>query len=253
MGIRQTKLHGDTTTTTTTTKGKVKHRVIYAVRNMSNYSRKIDVSVEQIRAIYGQLLESLEEHTRESLPSDSNNDNNDQQIKDLQIYLQEYLLSVMEMSSGSLNIVNLSDDNDKGMTEIINDQQQKYVEKFDIDLNEQVRQRYQEWEDLTVKVSQLRRDGPERINEMYQTESNDMLKGIDERINKQLNQVELPSNDKATTIEPPISETRLRDTISEYQNVLTDLYTTKEQIPDTRATITKLKTLLTFLQQDQAS
>lgn len=252
MGIRQTKLHGDTTTTTTTTKGKVKHRVIYAVRNMSNYSRKIDVSVEQIRAIYGQLLESLEEHTRESLPSDSNNDNNDQQIKDLQIYLQEYLLSVMEMSSGSLNIVNLSDDNDKGMTEIINDQQQKYVEKFDIELNEQVRQRYQEWEDLTVKVSQLRRDGTERINEMYQIESNDMLKGIDERINKQLNQTNSISDETITT-ESGISETKVKETISEYENVLNDLYTTKEQIPDTRAAITKLKTLLTFLQQDQTN
>ena len=217
---------------------------------MSNYSRKIDVSVEQIRAIYGQLLESLDEHTKESLPSGSNNE---QQMKELQIYLQEYLLNVMEMSSGSLNIVNLSDDtNDKGMTEIINDQQQKYVEKFDIELNEQVRQRYQEWEDLTVKVSQLRRDGTERINEMYQIESNDMLKGIDERINKQLNQTDSISDETITT-ESGITETKLKETISEYQNVLNDLYTTKEQIPDTRATITKLKTLLTFLEQDQTN
>lgn len=221
---------------------------------MSNYNRKIDVSVEQIRAIYGQLLESLQEHVNESLPELSNND---QQKKELQIYLQEYLLNVMEMSSGSLNVVNLNENendnntNSNEMTNIINDQQQKYVEKFDIELNEQVRQRYQEWEDLTVKVSQLRRDGPERINEMYQIESNDMIKDIDERINKQLNQKS--NNDNNTNQTNAVnSDTKLNETIiSEYQNILTNLYTTKEQLPDTRATITKLKTLLTFLQQDQ--
>lgn len=229
---------------------------------MSNYNRKIDVSVEQIRAIYGQLLESLQEHVNESLPELSNSD---QQKKELQIYLQEYLLNVMEMSSGSLNVVNLNlneNENDNNtnsneMTNIINDQQQKYVEKFDIELNEQVRQRYQEWEDLTVKVSQLRRDGPERINEMYQIESNDMIKDIDERINKQLNQKESQqsNNDNNTHKTNTVnSDTKLNKTIiSEYQNILTNLYTTKEQLPDTRATITKLKTLLTFLQQDQIS
>ncbi|KAG0669281.1 hypothetical protein C6P45_003932 [Maudiozyma exigua] len=221
---------------------------------MSNYNRKIDVSVEQIRAIYGQLLESLQEHANESLPELSNND---QQKKELQIYIQEYLLNVMEMSSGSLNVVNLNENennyNNNEMTNIINDQQQKYVEKFDIELNEKVRQRYQEWEDLTVKVSQLRRDGPEKINEMYQLESKDMIKDIDERINKQLNQIESQSNDNTTT-KTALSDTILNETIiSEYQNILTDLYTTKEQLPDTRATITKLKTLLTFLQQDQRS
>lgn len=225
---------------------------------MSNYNRKIDVSVEQIRAIYGQLLESLQEHVNESLPELSNSD---QQKKELQIYLQEYLLNVMEMSSGSLNVVNLNENendnntNSNEMTNIINDQQQKYVEKFDIELNEQVRQRYQEWEDLTVKVSQLRRDGPERINEMYQIESNDMIKDIDERINKQLNQKESQqsNNDNNTHKTNTVnSDTKLNKTIiSEYQNILTNLYTTKEQLPDTRATITKLKTLLTFLQQDQ--
>ncbi|CAB4255373.1 similar to Saccharomyces cerevisiae YPL233W NSL1 Essential component of the MIND kinetochore complex (Mtw1p Including Nnf1p-Nsl1p-Dsn1p) [Maudiozyma barnettii] len=243
---------------------------------MSSYSKKVDVSVEQIRAIYGQLLESLQEQVSESLPSDTTTTttnaegSSNKTIKEIQIYLQEYLLRVMEMSSGSLNIVNLENSNNNDMNGMLTDTQQKYVEPFDIELNEEVRQKYQEWEDLTVKVSQLRRDGPQTINTMYQTETTTMLESLDARIHDTLNSSSNDdnnnnnnnnnndnndnNNDNDNTTPNTLTQNDLNNKtiLKDYGEILTDLHSTKEQIPDTRASLSKLKTLLAFLQQDQA-
>ncbi|SMN21544.1 similar to Saccharomyces cerevisiae YPL233W NSL1 Essential component of the MIND kinetochore complex (Mtw1p Including Nnf1p-Nsl1p-Dsn1p) [Maudiozyma saulgeensis] len=223
---------------------------------MSNYSKKVDVSVEQIRAIYGQLLESLQEQVLESLPNNNSiNDNisSNKSLKEIQIYIQEYLLRVMEMSSGSLNIVNLDDNsnNDNDMSGMLTDTQQKYVEPFDIELNEQVRQKYQEWEDLTVKVAHLRRDGPETINKVYQTGATSMLDSLDARIHETLNNSNNEDNKKNIDAPSQNDLNRAIKPLNDYGEILTDLHSTKEQIPNTRADLAKIKTLLAFLQQDQ--
>lgn len=218
----------------------------------SNYSKKIDVSVEQIRAIYGQLLEAMREKAQKSLPHGLSEkpQNNDALQRALQMYLQEYLVRVMDMSSNSLNIVNIDQTNEQGKTtnisELLARTHDKYVEPFDQELNEEVRQKYQEWEDLTVKVSQLRRDGPQKVNELYNNSKENFFKDLDSKINDLSTESQEPNTQVS-----PIEKTHIAEVFDSYEKILSQLSSTKDQIPETRADINQLRILLSFLKQEE--
>lgn len=89
--------------------------------------------------------------------------------REVQIQLQEFLLSAMTMASKSLEVVN-ADTVGKTVKQLIMESQEKYMEPFDLDLNEQVRKMYQEWEDETVKVAQLRQTGPAKSTKFTTTQ-----------------------------------------------------------------------------------
>ncbi|GMM55901.1 MIND complex subunit [Maudiozyma humilis] len=199
-------------------------------------SKKIDVSAEQVRAIYAQLMSALQEHAH------TTSDTTDIP-RDLQVYLQDYLLRVMDASAPSLDVLNL-EEGPNGPTaststtqQLLSNTQQRYVEPLDTALNERVRQTYQEWEDLTVKVAQLRREGPQRVAALYRDDAAALLQQIDREIAEGDATVPPPSSaSPSTTAAAASAET--------YTAVLAQLQAAKEQLPETRAAVRRLAATL---------
>ena len=194
-------------------------------------SKKIDVSAEQVRAIYAQLMSALQEHAHTA--SDTTDI-----PRDLQVYLQDYLLRVMDASAPSLDVLNLEEGpsgtaaSTSTTQQLLSNTQQRYVEPLDTALNERVRQTYQEWEDLTVKVAQLRREGPQRVAALYRDDAAALLQQIDREIAGGTDAPPPTSASPSTTSPAASAET--------YTAVLAQLQAAKEQLPETRAAVRRL-------------
>lgn len=229
--------------------------------------KKLDVTVEQLRSIYGQLYDLLEEKAALHLPNDIDAErkrgHTDDSVKrEVQIQLQEFLTQVMDMASNSLRVVNIDDENMEAsgkrnklsIKDLIMKSQEKYVEPFDLELNEKVRKSYQEWEDQTVKVSQLRQNGPDHVNQLYVKARDQFLSQLDSRIeNLQESATKPPEEEKIEVeIEEDVSEDeqywqRIKE---QYEQSLTYLHDAQTQIPQTRSDLNKIKNLIAYLETE---
>ncbi|CAI4052758.1 hypothetical protein SKDZ_16G0440 [Saccharomyces kudriavzevii ZP591] len=213
-------------------------------------SKKLDVTVEQLRSIYHQFHDILEEKTDLHLPKKDHDD--DAVRREVQIQLQEFLLSAMTMASKSLEVVN-ADTQGKTVKQLIMESQEKYMEPFNLDLNEQVRKMYQEWEDETVKVAQLRQTGPAKINEVYTNSKDEYLTQLDGRIGVlQARMTEQQAADHFDAEEKddqatPANWENIRD---DYVASLNELYRTQQALPQVRYSVEKVKHLMDYLEKD---
>ena len=187
--------------------------------------KKIPLTAEQLRALYAQLLSALQEHVPPGTPPS------------VQMHLQDYLLRVLDASLPSLDVVNADQTTS---TTLLSHTQQRYVGPLDTSLNENVRQTYQEWEDLTVKVAQLRREGPGRVNALYSQDARDLLNSIDARISETPGQDAGDAGDAGDTTGIPDT----LPTLDTYTAVLAQLHDAKEQLPETRAALRRLAATL---------
>lgn len=160
----------------------------------SHRTDKVYVPIEQVRYISDQLLEQLEFKIQTILPAnksknkESDNDNeislqDDPIRREISLNLQEYLKLVVDQAAYSL-VINNMDISGRKLGDVIGESQAKYLEPFDVKLNEEVRQKYQEWEDYSVQVSQIRQRAPDLMNEIYRKGETEYLNQLDERINK---------------------------------------------------------------------
>lgn len=230
--------------------------------------KKLDVTVEQLRSIYGQLYDLLEEKAALHLPNDIDaerkGDHTDDNVKrEVQIQLQEFLTQVMDMASNSLRVVNIDDGdmeasgkrNKLSIKDLIMKSQEKYVEPFDLELNEKVRKSYQEWEDQTVKVSQLRQNGPNHVNQLYVKARDQFLSQLDSRIeNLQESTTETPKEEDKIKIEieEEVSEDEQywQSIKEQYEQSLTYLHDAQAQLPQTRSDLNKIKNLIAYLETE---
>lgn len=230
--------------------------------------KKLDVTVEQLRSIYGQLYDLLEEKAALHLPNDIDaerkGDHTDDNVKrEVQIQLQEFLTQVMDMASNSLRVVNIDDGdmeasgkrNKLSIKDLIMKSQEKYVEPFDLELNEKVRKSYQEWEDQTVKVSQLRQNGPNHVNQLYVKARDQFLSQLDSRIeNLQESTTETPKEEDKIEIEieEEVSEDEQywQSIKEQYEQSLTYLHDAQTQLPQTRSDLNKIKNLIAYLETE---
>lgn len=207
---------------------------------MSNgYVQKVDVSARQLRGIYSQLLELMEERINKTLPA---NEVDDSVRREVQLLVQEYLNNVMEMSTNSVNVTNVEMDG-QTVKDLIMKSQEKYVEPFDVELNEQVRQLYQEWENLSMTASQLRQTGPAKVNDLYNKGRDDYLEEIDQRLS-QLQQNRLSNNVLPEPSEPQAHA--LNRIFDNYEDSLQYLNETSQKLPSVNADLEKLKHLMTY-------
>ncbi|CCC71011.1 hypothetical protein NCAS_0G01240 [Naumovozyma castellii] len=204
------------------------------------HSERLDVTVEQLKSIYGQLQEVFNDKFSQILPPDQVDDN-DPLKRQVQIQLQDFLSGVMEMAANSLNVVN-ADMDGRSIKDVLLESEREYMEPFDLELNEKVRQLYQEWEDQTVKVSQLRQNGPLKVNEIYNGSKEEYLSRLDARINS-LSQDEAMEDDADTDVALAPMDTTIKQ---DYQEALQNLYDTGQRIPDIRGDVEKLKRLVAY-------
>ncbi|QHS76508.1 MIND complex subunit NSL1 [Saccharomyces paradoxus] len=211
-------------------------------------SKKLDVTVEQLRSIYHQFHDILEEKTDLHLPKKDHDD--DAVRREVQIQLQEFLLSAMTMASKSLEVVN-ADIVGKTVKQLIMESQEKYMEPFDLDLNEQVRKMYQEWEDETVKVAQLRQTGPAKINEVYNNSKDEYLTQLDGRIGvlqaRMAEQQSVDHNNNADEADDQIKWEHIKD---DYGASLNELYETQQDLPQVRYNVEKVRRLMDYLEKE---
>ena len=255
----------------------------------SGYPRKIDATIEQVRSIYSQLLEAIEAKvSREptasgeaainnvggsSSSSGSGNGDSERTTSTnsmervIQTVLQEYINEVVEMASNSLNVVNAAtgadgtgtsaaNSNNSGnvgiLRQLLQQTQVEYVEPFDLELNERVRQKYQEWEELTVKVVQLRRNGPREVNEQYSQRQREFFDALDKRLEKLAAEEEAIAADSGSDTAADQGngdDTKVGD-IRSYVDSLRDLYEAKEGIASVRQNTDKLRGLFATLETD---
>lgn len=188
---------------------------------------KIDVSVDQLRAIYGQLYDVLQEKAALHLP-----EGQDPVSKEVRIQLQLYLAGVMEMGANSLRV-------DGGDAK---DVLSTRCEPFDLELNERVRGAYEEWEDETVRVANLRRAAQDQISKLYTEARNAYLEHLDNVIEGQDQQL-APSKEAL----PDLDESG-RD----YRSSLDSLADAQLRLPRLRNQLEKLSQLLHHMQDAEA-
>lgn len=212
----------------------------------------MDVTVEQLRSIYGQLYDALDEKMGLHLPAEAA-EGKDHVRREVGLQLQDFLSQVMEMASSSVRVVNSDDSSGKmSVSELISKSQEKYVEPFDLELNEKVRQAYQEWEDQTVQVALLRRNAPQQVNQAYAAARDTFLSRLDARI-EQLQaedhagvdpEQELDATD---SVDAGIDDGYWEEAAKEYEKSLLTLRDAQARIPQTRSDITKMKNLVAYL------
>lgn len=227
--------------------------------------KKLDVTVEQLRSIYGQLFDLLEEKAALHLPNDNEAEGkgeptDDNVRREVQIQLQDFLTQVMDMASSSLRVVNIDDEDMKAsgkpnkisIKDLIMKSQEKFVEPFDLELNEKVRKSYQEWEDQTVKVSQLRQNGPNHVNELYVKARDQFLSGLDSRIESLQESTTEPPEEEEEQMEQDVSgdEQYWQGIKAQYEQSLIYLNNAQTQIPQARSDINKIKNLIAYLENE---
>ncbi|CCK69838.1 MIND complex subunit NSL1 KNAG_0D00860 [Huiozyma naganishii CBS 8797] len=140
---------------------------------------KLYVPIEQVRSITDQMLASLEEKLSRTLPAPSGE--SDTVRREVQLGIQAYLDDMLNGVSSSVVIDNVDMDG-RELRDIIAESQSRYLEPFDIALNERLREKYKQWEDHSIAVSRLRRDAPAHINGIYSAGMGAYLADVDRRL-----------------------------------------------------------------------
>ncbi|SCU93143.1 LANO_0E03114g1_1 [Lachancea nothofagi CBS 11611] len=208
----------------------------------STQPSKLDISAEQLRSIYTQFQTIFDEKVALHLPQEQ-----DSVKSEVLLHLQNFLVEAMETASSSLRVVNATEY--ASITEILAQSREQFVEPFDLALNEQVRQKYQEWEDQTVRVAQLRREAPRKLREVYTSEAQEVLADADSIIEsfKHDNSTAIPTDDE---LQPSAGWNDLK---SDYMEALAYLAQARKQLPQNRAKIQKLEQLVLFLESELGS
>ncbi|KAK5778285.1 MIND complex subunit NSL1 PWA37_000469 [Arxiozyma heterogenica] len=220
----------------------------------SHRADKVYVPIEQVRYISDQLLEQLEFKIQTILPANKNKNknknkgsDNDNEIslqddpirREISLNLQEYLKLVVDQAAYSLVISNM-DISGRKLGDVIGESQAKYLEPFDVKLNEEVRQKYQEWEDYSVQVSQIRQRAPDLMNEIYRKGETEYLNQLDKRINKITNSdtsVRAIDENIVDTNFDALNETELCESLEES---IKQLHESIDKLPQLREDVTTL-------------
>ncbi|SCU83320.1 LAMI_0C02784g1_1 [Lachancea mirantina] len=212
---------------------------------MSSHPNRLDVKVEQLRALYTQFQTLLDEKVALHLPEEQ-----DAVKREVLVQLQKYLVESFEMVSGSLHVVNGAAG--ASLRDLIEQSRNQFVEPFDLELNEQVRQKYQEWEDETVKVAQLRCDVPKRVGQGYQESMRDALREADATIDS----VSQPVLDASSDIDEEDANTALggpqdrQALLADYRESLIRIRDAQQLLPASKARLRKIQSLVMYLESE---
>lgn len=212
-------------------------------------SGRVTLSVGQLRSIYGQLHGILEQRMAQMLGQgqmrageDDDQVQEDKVRREVQLRLQEYLLRVMDMASDSIEVIDAEEG--KSIRELIMESREKFLEPFDVDLNERVREQYHQWEDANVKIAQLRRRGPEAVRSLYAAEQDKYLEELDSRIEK----LQEENNTALNGEEGEVSEEEVTPEQQEvFLTALTSLMATQSRIPEIRAELDTTTNIVSYL------
>lgn len=215
---------------------------------MSTQPSKLDVTLDELRYIHAQFKDILDDKLSLHLPQAEDNVR-----QEVQLQLQNFLFQVMDVAEDSLNIVDDNrTDNSTKLRDVIIRTSEKNVEPFDLELNEKVRKMYQEWEDETVKVAQLRRDGPRKLKEKYKIEEKIALDEIDSKIAGLKNQKEEVSEEVPEEEDDEEDAEYWKSLAHDFEDGLSNLQEAQSSLPTNRNQLKKLKKMVLYLENEVA-
>lgn len=216
----------------------------------NNDYEKLQLSKQDLRYLYGQILNNTTSKLDLHLPT-SNNDPLKTKVANL---LDDFILDAFEMAKQSIMIdgYDMSGrNNPKPISELLSLKSKEKIEPFDFELNAQLRDVLEHVEQETLQVSKLRRELPSRARETYDNLISNTDKDVSTilaELDSELQQ-ELHNDDDDETGKDDLSLVpRIDSIVEDYQQAFLILNNLKRKIPEQKSELDKLDETIQLLE-----
>lgn len=162
-----------------------------------------------------------------------NVDQDDSLKKRVSDHVDEFILELFQALEGNISVM----DSDDKLVEIIQNKQLTEVEPFDFNLSEQIRKLFIQVEEETVKLTKLRKNGPNESIQEYQNSFNELI-----------NSLESENNEEDINFEQKEIKLNLQDS---YNQSINQIINIKESIPNQRNELIKIEKISKFLSKEK--
>lgn len=217
----------------------------------NNDYEKLQLSKQDLRYLYGQILNNTTSKLDLHLPT-SNNDPLKTKVANL---LDDFILDAFEIAKQSIMIDGYDMSgrkNPKPISELLSLKSKEKIEPFDFELNAQLRDVLEHVEQETIQVSKLRRDLPSRARETYDNlisntdkDVSTILAELDSELQQELH------NDDDDDDEPGKDDSlipRIDSIVEDYQQAFLILNNLKRKIPEQKSELDKLDETIQLLE-----
>lgn len=216
----------------------------------NNDYEKLQLSKQDLRYLYGQILNNTTSKLDLHLPT-SNNDPLKTKVANL---LDDFIIDAFEMAKQSIMIDGYDMSgrkNPKPISELLSLKSKEKIEPFDFELNAQLRDVLEHVEQETIQVSKLRRELPSRARETYDNLISDTDKDVSTilaELDSELQQ-ELHNDDDDETGKDDLSlMPRIDSIVEDYQQAFLILNNLKRKIPEQKSELDKLDETIQLLE-----
>ncbi|CAG87054.2 DEHA2D10010p [Debaryomyces hansenii CBS767] len=216
----------------------------------NNDYEKLQLSKQDLRYLYGQILNNTTSKLDLHLPT-SNNDPLKTKVANL---LDDFIIDAFEMAKQSIMIDGYDMSgrkNPKPISELLSLKSKEKIEPFDFELNAQLRDVLEHVEQETIQVSKLRRELPSRARETYDNLISNTDKDVSTilaELDSELQQ-ELHNDDDDETGKDDLSSMpRIDSIVEDYQQAFLILNNLKRKIPEQKSELDKLDETIQLLE-----
>lgn len=215
----------------------------------NNDYEKLQLSKQDLRYLYGQILNNTTSKLDLHLPT-SNNDPLKTKVANL---LDDFILDAFEMAKQSIMIDGYDMSgrkNPKPISELLSLKSKEKIEPFDFELNAQLRDVLEHVEQETIQVSKLRRELPSRARETYDNLISNTDKDVSTilaELDSELQQ-ELHSDDDEPDKDGSSLIPRIDSIVDDYQQAFLLLNNLKRKIPEQKSELDKLDETIQLLE-----
>lgn len=216
----------------------------------NNDYEKLQLSKQDLRYLYGQILNNTTSKLDLHLPT-SNNDPLKTKVANL---LDDFIIDAFEMAKQSIMIDGYDMSgrkNPKPISELLSLKSKEKIEPFDFELNAQLRDVLEHVEQETIQVSKLRRELPSRARETYDNLISNTDKDVSTilaELDSELQQ-ELHNDDDDETGKDDLSLVpRIDSIVEDYQQAFLILNNLKRKIPEQKSELDKLDETIQLLE-----
>lgn len=216
----------------------------------NNDFEKLQLSKQDLRYLYGQILNNTTSKLDLHLPT-SNNDPLKTKVANL---LDDFIIDAFEMAKQSIMIDGYDMSgrkNPKPISELLSLKSKEKIEPFDFELNAQLRDVLEHVEQETIQVSKLRRELPSRARETYDNLISNTDKDVSTilaELDSELQQ-ELHNDDDDETGKDDLSlMPRIDSIVEDYQQAFLILNNLKRKIPEQKSELDKLDETIQLLE-----
>ncbi|ODV58048.1 MIND complex subunit NSL1 ASCRUDRAFT_129312 [Ascoidea rubescens DSM 1968] len=236
---------------------------------MDSNFEKIHLQKADVKYLYHQVHKAAMDKLNLYLPSESqqadNNNEEDPVREKVRLLVEEFILNSFELTKYSCIIDGkefLDDDdplrqilvNNSSNRKNKNQERREEIESFDFELNQKLREAYKAVEDETVKVTEKRRNLPQKSVKLFEEQQNINKSKIDtslsklEEIEKQIDQ-DYQNEDNGIYIDDEV-KTDYEDMMAEFNDTLKRLQEVKQHVPQRKQELEKLQVLMNFVESN---